>query len=465
VEQIDAEFLARNARVPVALYKATNHGALMAPAVRDDYYRIIWELEEGGDPTYNELRTFFNKCLYMSKQDFDANIESMIDVNNFINFFAIHFVFVDLDNFTKNIFLNKNSHTNKFEFFPWDNEGSFGNTAIGEFIPGKTEYNFKDAYTPEYQVVLQRLLENPTYKQLFKTRVNKVLTDGYAFLDTLVDNTYQRIKQAAYSDTRKEATNQDFDNSVPRIKQFMANRKAFLQNNELPARHPLYNLQVSNPFPTASNPNVTFRISSPVAQPVNMFFADSVNFNRFGEPYKFSRLQLYDDGLHDDLLAGDLVYGNVLNTNKFVSSIVPFTFTGSEQNFPPNGIFYIDYYGSKSYAINKGNADSNVASRIKIGDVFKLVDNNFVQIINTSSTLPVDLSYFHLRTDNSFSDFMFRDNVVLAPNETIYIAPTKEFGESYFPNHRSVFTLYYNIDVNSSLHLLSSLLTPLFQKL
>lgn len=464
VEQIDADYLIRNNREPLALYKAKNHGGLMAPSVRDDYYRLIWDLQEGGDPTFNELRVFLNKCLYMTKEDFDANIESLIDIDNFINFFAIHFVFVDLDNFTKNIFLNKNSYSNKFELLPWDNEGSFGNTAIGEYVPDNTKYNFKGSYTPEYQVILQRLLENPVYKQLFKTKTNKILTDGYSFLDTLIDNTYQRIKQSAYADTKKEATNEDFDNAIPRIKQFMSERKAFLQSNELPNRHPLYNLHISNPFPSVSNPDITIQISSPVAQNVNIYMADSVNFNRFGQPFKLKRLQLYDDGLHNDMLAGDLIYGNTLNTNTLYGNLIPFTFTGGSQNFPPNGIFYVDYYASKTYAINKGNVDQDVASRIKIGEVFSLENKKFVQIINTSATLSVDLSYFHLRTDNSYSDFMFKDNVVLAPNETIYIAPSKELGQGYFPDNRSFYSLYYNFDVNSRLHLLSSLLTNVTSK-
>lgn len=464
VEQIDRDFLTRNGRQATALYKATNHGALMAPAVRDDYYRIIWQIEEGGDPTYDELRVFFNKMLYLSKTDFDQTVQSLIEIDNFITFFAVHFVFVDLDNFTKNIFLNKNSNSQKFELFPWDNEGSFGNTAIGEFTPSKTEYNMRDAFTPEYQVVLQRLLENATYKAQFQTEINKVLNIGYAFLDTLIDNTYQRIKSSVYADPMKEATNTQFDNAIPQIKWFMANRKVFLQNNPLPARHPLYDLEVLNPYPTEANPIMTFRIKSPVVQPVNMFFADSVNFNRFGEPFKFSRLQLYDDGQHSDMAAADLLYANTINTNKFVSKLIPFTFTGAEQNFPPNGIFYIDYYGSKSYVINKGNVDANVAQRLRIGNVFRFGRRHFVEIENTSNTLAADISYFHLRTSNAHDDFMFRDNIVLAPGEKIIVSPNPDLGSYFFPNNRSVGSLYFEISEGAQLQLLNSLLMPVVSK-
>jgi hypothetical protein len=460
VEQVDNEYLARNGRNVVSLYKSNNHAALMAPAVRDDYYGIIWEIEAGGDPTYNELRILFNKCLYWSKADFDTNIAKEIDVDNFLNFFAVHFVFDDMDNFTKNIFMNKNSISSKFELIPWDNEGSFGNSAFGVFDSTLVNYNMRDSYTPEYEVVLQRLLENPTYKSIFKNKLNRILTDGYSYLDTLINNTYLKIKPSVYADTCKEATNDQFETEFTRLKWFMTNRKDFLQNNELPQRDVLTDFYCSNPFPNNTNPLVTFRVTSPVEQDVNMFFADSVDFDAMGQPFKLNRIQLFDDGLHDDLQANDLVYGNTIDVTGFESSLVPFGITGAEQNYPANGVFYVDYYRSKSYAINRGNSNSDVATNVKIETVYKYNNQSVIELINTSSTHSVDLSYCHLRTRNSFTDFMFRDQVVLAPNETIYVAPTVEVGSQFFPGNRTFNSLYFNVDAGDSLHLLSPVLSP-----
>ncbi|HEY6913547.1 MAG TPA: CotH kinase family protein, partial [Paludibacter sp.] len=460
VEQIDDEYLARNSRNVVSLYKSNNHAALMAPTVRDDYYPIVWDIEAGGDPTYNELRVLFNKFLYWPRTDFDANVSNEIEIDNFLNFFAVHFVFVDMDNFTKNIFLNKNSTSSKFELFPWDNEGSFGNSAFGVFDSTFVSYNMRDSHTPEYEVAFQRLLENPTYKAIFRDKVNRILTDGYSYMDTLMDNTYLKIKPSVYADTRKEATNEEFETEFTRLKWFMANRKTFLQSNDLPQRNVLTDFYCSNPLPNSTNPLVTFRITSPVVQPVNMFFADSVSFDSMGKPFKFSRFELYDDGLHDDLQANDLVYGNTVDATCFKSTLIPFAITGAEQNYPANGIFYIDYYRSKSYAINKGNTNQNVAANVKIENVYKYNNQSVIELINTSSTESVDLSYFHLRTRNSFTDFMFREQVVLAPNETIYVAPTVAIGNQFFPGKRTFISLYFNVNADDSLHLLSPVLSP-----
>jgi len=459
VEQIDEDLLSRYSRSAQSLYKANNHGGLLAPAVRDEYYDNIWEMQAGEDKDFNRLRSFLNKCLYWEKSDFLNNIESTVNTDNFLTFFAMHYIFVDMDNFTKNIFLDKNSLTGKYEFIPWDNEGSFGNNAYGEFNAILTDYNFKYGYTPEYEVVFKRLMEIPHYRNVFKDKMNIILDKGFTYLDSLIDTTYSQIKLSVYADTMREATDSAFDAEIPRLKWFMSNRKAFLQNNTFPEQNALTDFYCSNPYPNSIHPNVTFRVKSPVIQPVNMFFADTVCFDTVGRPFKLVRVELFDDGNHDDLLPNDSVYGNILNTNDFKSSLVPYSFTGAEQNYPPNGIFYVDYYGSKSFAINKGNADSLLSSRLKIGQVCRFNNQCFVAIINTSSTTVTDLSYFHLRTSNSFEDFMFRDNVLINPNETIYVAPTEELGATFFPANRSFSNLYFNISVGDSLKLFSSNLT------
>lgn len=460
VEQIDNDFLQRNSLETLALYKANNHGGLMAPSVKDDDYHEIWQDIAGTDKSFTGLKKYLNQCLYWTKDEFNNNIENTVDIDNYITFFAIHFVFTSMDNFTKNIFLNKNSFTNKYEFVPWDNEGSFGNSAMGVFDSTLVSYKLSQSYTPEYQVVFNRLLENPKYMEMFTSKVNEIITHGYTFLNTLIDNTYPRIKPAVYADTKKEATNEDFENAILKIKWFMATRAEFLRNNVLNSHYPLYNFYCSNPFPSPDNPMITFRVTSPIVQPVDMFFADSVNYSKRGEPFKFSRLLLYDDGQHDDLLPNDLIYGNTKNSNDFVSNVVPYTFTASAQNYPQNGVFYIDYFSSKSYAINKGNHYGNVSDYIKLGQVSRFNGKSFVQLYNSSNTHSVNLSYFHIRTDNSFDDFMFDNNTIVAPNETIYIAPNETLSNHFFPNNRAFQELYFNFNDNDSIHLLSSFLTP-----
>lgn len=459
-EQIDNFYLARNGRSPLALYKGSDHGANLAPLVDDDKYLSVWEIEAGGDLSYNELRSLFNKFLYLPKAEFDTQLDSFFETESALKLYAVLFTFVEFDNFTKNTWVNKNSNTLKYELLPWDNEGSFGNGAWGDFDSTLVSYNFTDYQMPEYALLLQRMLENPIYKASFQQKVTQVLTEGMPFLDSLMDSTYVRIKDAVYADPNKRFTNAELDTEIDKLKWFMTERKAFLENNSLPTRNPLTLLSCNNPLPTVSNPMMNIRVKSPLVQSVRLVFADSVNYELMGEPNKLRTVPLFDDGLHNDLLAGDLIYGNDIDSRNFSSKWAQFAMLGGGQNYPANALLYTKYIRTKAYALNKGNSKDSVAYKVKMDKTYGYGNNRFVRLVNLSADT-LDLSYCHIRTGRSVDDFMFRDNSLLLPKDTAIVAANEGMANTFFPGKAQFHNLYYNFGTADSLFLLSPLLTAM----
>lgn len=459
-EQIDNFYLARNGRSTLALYKGSDHGANLAPLVNDDEYLSVWEIEQGGDLSYNELRVLFNKFLYLSKDDFDAQLNNFFETENALQLYAILFTFVEFDNFTKNTWINKNSNTLKYELLPWDNEGSFGNGAWGDFDSTLVSYNFTDYQMPEYALVLQRMLENPIFKSTFQEKVNRVLSEGFPFLDSLIDSTYVHIKTAVYADPNKRSTNEAFDTEHSRLKWFMAERKAFLESNSLPVRNTVTLLSCDNPLPTANKPMMNIRVKSSVAQSVRLVFADSVDYENPGIPNKLRTFSLFDDGLHNDSIAGDLIYGNDIDSRVFSSKWAQFAIVAGGQNYPANAILYTKYVRTKAMALNKGNKNNSVAANIKMDKFYGYKDNRFIRIINLSADT-LDLSYCHIRGLHTTNDFMFRHNSLLLPKDTAYIVATEGMGNTFFPNKVQYHNLYYKFSMGDSLQFLSPLLTAM----
>ncbi len=459
-EQIDEYFLARNNRQNLALYKGSDHGANLAPLVNDELYLSVWEIEGNGDLSYNELRTLFNKFLYLPKADFDNELDNFVETDKVLSLYAILFTFVEFDNFTKNTWVNKNSNSMKYELLPWDNEGSFGNSAFGDFDSTLVSYNFDQYQHPEYALLIQRMLENPVWKNQFENKVDTILDKGYLFLDSLMDTTYVQIKDAVYLDPNKRGTNASFDEEQNRLKWFMTERKAFLETNNLPERDPLTIHSVENPLPTETNPIITIRIKSPKAQSVRVVFADSVDYKNIGEPNKLRTYSLFDDGTHNDLAAGDLIYGRDIDSRDFDSDWAQFTMLGGGQNYPANAILYTKYVRTKALALNKGNTNNNVAAQIEIDKVLGYGNNRFLRMINKSADT-LDLSYCHIRTTRATDDFMFPDNSYLPANDTAYVSATTQMGQVFFPNKTVFANLYYEVDTNDSLFLLSPPLTPM----
>lgn len=145
IEQMDADFLANHGLPALDFYKAENHGAGMFALTKDTYWPAVWT-ERVGNDSHNDLKILTNKIFYWSEEEFDSSIHTVVDVDNVISFFAVHFANTAFDNFNKNQYVNFNGTTGKYEWIPWDNEGSFGFGAFGDFDTSHIDYLMEDSY-------------------------------------------------------------------------------------------------------------------------------------------------------------------------------------------------------------------------------------------------------------------------------------------------------------------------------
>jgi spore coat protein H len=464
IEQMDQDFLVNHGLPAVDFYKAENHGAGMFALTKDSYWPLVWT-ERVGNDTHNDLKILTNKIFYLGEEEFDSSIHTMVNVDNVLAFFAVHFANTAFDNFNKNQYVNFNGITGKYEWIPWDNEGSFGFGAFGNFDTSNIDYLLEDSYTGEYNVLFQRLIANDSIRGLFNDKVRRIINEGYSYLDTLVYNTANRIRNDVYQDSTKETSNAEFESDLTRLRLFMTERKAFLTANQVPKHYRLTDFYNSNPFPNPTYPLADIRVKSEAKQRVFMYLADSLTFDIFGRPFNLKRIELYDDGVHNDLLANDLVYGNTINAQAFYSKYIPYSFTGGYQNYPSNGLFYIDYYRSKSFAFNKANADNNLGARLRIGRTFKQSSSYFVEIVNTSSTQSADISYCHFRVNAAYKDLMFLHNTLLQPGDTLIITNDTMMARKAFQGKRICnVSLYFNFKEKDLFEILSPALTPITSK-
>ena len=179
-----------------------------------------------------------------------------------------------------------------------------------------------------------------------------------------------------------------------------------------------------------------------------------------GKSYSFKTLELFDDGNHNDLEAGDLIYGNSLTIPEDYRGLIPFSFFGSYYyyQYPQNGLFYINYFRTYSYALNCMNDISNASQSLKIGDIYTARDNFFVEIKNTSSQ-EIDISYCYLQGDKYYLNFLIPEFTSINGNSSLIVASKKEIAEKYFKNEPTIGNLYFNITQGDSVKLLSPALT------
>lgn len=458
VEEVNEDFLKRNNRQSNVLYEAKSHAASMAPITIYDNYFINWDKKIGPALDYADIQFLFSKFYYWTKDDFETNVGTEIDLDNVLNYFALEFSIVGEDCFTKNLFLFFNQDKNQWEIFPWDNDGTFGNDIRGNYHASYAQFYLNSPL--DYQVLFQRLMEYDHWRNIFWEKMSQIIHDGFDYLIQEIDSTYHQIKNDVYQDPHKLGSNSGFDSAVQQIKSFLAGRTTFLEGFRGFERISLSEFYCSNPFPSVTNPDVIFRARSASPQPVSIQYIKNFPFDVWAGRYTIETLQLFDDGIHDDLEASDLIYGNRLTFAANDSGLIPCCFKGSDFCTPANGLFYIECYRTSTLALNvNGNVD-NFPHQLCFGRIFKNNDDYFVELINNGSTT-VDLSYCLFQAGEYFHNFLLSEYTNLAGNDTLILSTNNILANYHFPTNESVGNFFYDLNFGDTLKLLSPTLSDL----
>lgn len=458
VEEVDQNFIARNNRHGNSLYKAKNHGANMAPITNYEAYFTSWDKKIGHGYDYKDIQLLFSKFLYWNKQDFESNIENEVDVDNVLNYFAVEFAIVSIDCFTKNLFLFYNTDKNVWEIFPWDNDAAFGNHLRGNY---RSSYvRFDKGSLSEFQILFQRLMESGNRRNSFNEKISKIINDGFDYLKSEIDFTYNQIKNDVYQDESKICTNTAFDGSIEQLKNFLIDRAAFLKVYKTSKRISLSNFYCSNPYPAQTNPEVIFRVKSAEKQTTSLNYIRNLIWDERGRSFNEETLELFDDGNHNDLEAGDLVYGNKLIVAGTKSTLIPYCFAGSGFYYPANGLFYINYVRTNTFALNQTINSENFYNDLEIEKIYKNNNEYFIELVNTSSN-EIDISYCYLQSGKYYHNFLLPENTLIAGYDTLIITTNKDMAEYFFFGSESIGNFFFNIEIGDTVRLLSPALSEL----
>jgi hypothetical protein len=460
VEPVEHDFLVRNGREDGNLYKSFNHGGTMAPLTHCEDYPTVWEKKLGTAGDYSDLQDFFSRVFYYTDEQFASEISSMVNVEDILTYFAVEFTIVAKDNFTKNIFLYNNPDAQLFEIFPWDNDGVLGDYADGTDDEGayaETELN-----TLEHQVLFRRIMQTPEYRQYFLNRVQQITGDGFDYLRSVIDSTYTAISHDIYLDEFKGCTNAEFDAERNVLNTFLNQREAALAGFDGMSYIPLSDFAATNPFPSPGNPIVKFRCRSAAAQTVLVVGLPDVQFDTWGGEYTHFIVPLYDDGSHDDGVAGDLIYGGSYDTSGLNPHLVLFSYAGSGSDYPANGMFYMAYERTTSFAFNR-LASAMPNQPLSIGNIYRSGTDYFVSIVNNTAQ-PIDASYLTLEIGSVPYRFLIPEGTTIAANSSVIVTSDTVYGTALFPSLPVVGNLFAPIAIGTTIRLYSPMLTMMTER-
>ena len=361
---------------------------------------------------WNRLVTLCNTL----NNDFQ-NIESTLDIDRAIWMLAFNNVLVNLDSyngaFRQNYYISWDKN-GRFVPTVWDVNMSFGGfpggTGSGAFTPSALD-PFSNSTSVNHPLI-QQIMANPLYKRMYMAHVRTMVQEMFESgqyetwaqsLMTLADSSVQADPYKFYSynqflnslTTAVAGGGPGGGSSIPGIKALMDARAQFFSTN---AAYLLQAPVILSHGATASplNYGSTTTLIANVSNETNVYLG-----YRTDHTLKFNRVQMYDDGAHNDGAAGDHTYGVEMPVNGLLFEYYIYADNNNAGRFSPARAeheFHTLAVTFPAPAVGSLLINEVLASNDALLFDLNGEDDDWIELVNTTNTT-IDLAGFYLSDD------------------------------------------------------------------
>jgi len=374
-------------------------------ALYNNYYSL--KSSDIPDP-WAKLVTAFHKLSLTNVATLDT-VKAYIDIDKALWFLAVENIFTDDDSYVMkgkmDYMIYYEPETGRTTPLEYD-----GNSTFQSSLATSTSWGpFKNATNVNYPL-LNKLLNVPELRQRYLAHYRVILQETFTTsnANALIDELNAQINAHVMSDTKKLYSNTQYTNGIPTLKNFVANRRAYLLSNVEVAQQapiiqdaPFYNSQQLAYVAPLSNEVVTVKAtlaSSPIAQAVYLYYSTGLVGN-------FTKSQMFDDGAHQDGAAGDGVYGGSIPG--FQAATLVRYYIEAIANTAAKSAYYLPLGAEHDvfvYTVQAASAQNGVViNELVASNAGGAVDSagnhdDWLELYNNNGN-PVDLSGFYI-TDN-----------------------------------------------------------------
>ncbi len=447
LENIDEEFFEQRDISEQDLFKALSHVARFTPLTEPFDIKEVYEPKIIG---HGSLDTLGKRLAYFhySPPGIDLNeLNRIINIDNFIKYFAIMYCICNHDGFSKNYYLWR-QNDNRYSIIPWDCDATFGNEAWGSYIGFEDKKTFDELVE---QSVFQHMIAVPEFRQRLLQNIDYIVHDGFQLLEEYMHETFNQIRHDAYFDTLRRGDNDSFDYEWQRLHRFISQRRIYLQDLDWFYRFNVEEFTFEPEYLGDDDSNCRFEVrleEVPVLAQVAILESNNAEV----------RLSLNDYGENGDRIAGDLVYSIEFDVSDYslpISFGVVVSTQGDEYfTHPPAGWHRL---GDMRYPLPVLNHKTNPPGSGDISFGIPEVDpaGTFrIPIINNSTFLK-DLSGCQFRLGSGFRRLSIPQSTIIPPGDTLYVTNHLERAEYIFPGDEHISRFYYEPNEGDTLLLTS----------
>jgi hypothetical protein len=366
-------------------------------------------------------------------------VEEVLDVDRHLWMLAFDNLMVNLDapiNFGHNFYLYKDG-TGRFNPIIWDLNENFG--VFSMLLSGGplnvTQMQQLDPLLhishPDYPII-NKILSDPTYQKIYIAHMKTILEENFAdgSYETRALEIQSIIDSDVQADPNKFYTYNDFLNnihnpvgggpqSIVGITQLMDARVNYL--NSLPLFQyiePEITNITHTPTTVSANSEVWLNAEVSNANIVKLAY-------RFLQTNKFEKVDMYDDGNHNDGTAGDGVYGTLISVGSTDVQYYIYTENNDAVKFSPERAEY-EFYSIEvtgDLVINEFMADNDTVVPDPSGEY-----DDWIEFYNNSNNTISLNGYFLSDESGDLTQWAFPDTSI-GPNEYLIVWADDDDGQ------------------------------------
>lgn len=398
---------------------------------------------------YYELSSTYGwndvKNLCDSVTNHPTSIGSVLDIDRVLWMLAFDNITVNLDSysgvFCQNYYLCKDNN-NLFNPVIWDLNMAFGgfpyagyaNSSMGTLtVTNMQQLPLSLHSTDVYWPLINDVMSTPLYKRMLvahaRTLTNEMFANNY--YQTIASQMLALVDTAVHSDSNKFFSYTQFQNcmtsnatygsqTIPGITNLMSARVSYLQSTtDFTNTQPVISVvSTSNSAPNLNTSvTITAHVTNTSTNAVYLYY-------RFNNSDVFFKALMYDDGIHNDTLANDNIYGVSLTMNSALLQYYVYAENSNAGVFSPQRAaheFYsvhanIPIASPGQVVINEFLALNTADSTNESGSY-----EDWIELYNTTSSI-LDLYGLYL-TDNYSkpTKFSFPSNSLMPPHGYLMI--------------------------------------------
>ena len=382
------------------------------------------------------------------------NIESILNVDRVLWFFAASNVMPDLDSYTglymHNYYLYRNTTSGQFELIPWDKDHTFGGAQINDILNWGGDVSWIYGWAPflfendEERPLFSQIMSVPLYKKIYSAHIRTIINDIYnvEYIHDLAYGIQDSIEIYAENDpnlfpsfTFGDYFQYNVDNYLITpdgahwcgITSTVEQRLPFLLSHEEISKTPPEILDVvqENASPEEGE-DVVIQAEVTGAFSVELM----VTINSF--PSHFISIPMFDDGEHDDGNTNDNIFG----------AIIPFQESGNHVKYYIRAsnldALVLDPQKAErefyEYTIDFGaeSGTSVVINEINYNSPDDFETEDWVELYNPTDDI-IDLGNWTFKDENDDHVFTIPEDVSLAPDQYIVLCENTDLFQTFFP--------------------------------